>query len=286
MDFKVGDFEISEEQYIEIKQTAYKYYDEYIKLDKKERKSFLENLPKTNNPAEMFIIRNTLLFPDTSILINCTRGELQHILDKVMNNEDNVERQDVMAKSIEYSRFNIKKLVSEEKLTVMDKYGCPDYSISDREYISLKTEALKYVREFQNLSLEEKEKFILNCCSRESYQEKIQTATMLLPNDMELMYQLRGNSTSDVANYYSVPECLIDFKVTEYEKQNTKGLIQEGLLPKNKSYRLWYMSPVEDEVTYVWGPNYREPQLDAEQIGRINESLENSYKQYSKNQTK
>lgn len=293
MDFKVEDFKIDEERYIQIKQKAYGLYEEYIKLDKKERKDFLENLTKEfSEPsneltlAEQYILRNTLLFPDTSVLINCTGGELQQILYKIYNNEDYIERSDVTAKFIEYSNCNTRMLVAEGKLNFMDKYGYSDYSISDREYTSLKNEALLYIEDFKKLPLDKKEKFILNCCGYESYQEKIQTATILIPNDVRLIEQIKGASVSDIASFYSVPESLIEFKLNEYEKQDTRGLIQAGKIKRSKEDRLWYKGSFDDEPLYVWGSDYREIQMSVEQVKKINDALQNSYKHYSKNTTK
>ena len=51
MNVKIGDTHISEERYIEIKQMAYKFYEEYNKLDRVSRKKYLDALPKLNTPT-------------------------------------------------------------------------------------------------------------------------------------------------------------------------------------------------------------------------------------------
>src|SRR5699024_5693116 len=112
-----------------------------------------DTLPEMSTPFETAILRNTLLFPDTEELLMAPKGALYRVLNKITNENDDITKEDMMAKYLEYSMQQTQILVKKGFLKVMDNISYPDNSINDRDYISLKKEALDISDQFMNLSL-------------------------------------------------------------------------------------------------------------------------------------
>ncbi|MBQ7137280.1 MAG: hypothetical protein IJO43_04825 [Bacilli bacterium] len=265
---------ISEERYAEIKKTAYKYYQQYNLLPRCDRKSFLDSLPKLNTEEEDAILRCTLLFPDTEDLIGLDRARFFPSLLKMGKQDDNVTFKDVVFKSKEYSIYNTRELIRSKKLQTMDELSYPDQYISDKEYIETKVLALDVVSRFCELSLPEKAQIVTQACQTDTYQAKIQIATLLIPNDMLLMQQLENNSIEEIANYYKVPSSVIEFKMEEYDTQRTSMLINNGSFGEFKSVRVWHRESLDTSIiANLWDQSfYQGIENDARE--KINNSLE------------
>jgi len=282
----VEEAKIGQERYVEIKKMAYTYYEQFISLDRASRKEFLDNLPSIGTAFENDILINTLLFPDTEQLLTIPKGHLYSVLGKIANNEDYITDHNINAKIVEYSTQNISELIQDGKLQVMDGVRYTDSSISDKQYKSLKDSAVNFVETFHSLPLNEKVELICGGCAHSSYQEQIQIATLLIPNDKELIEQLKNASTSDIANYYMVPESLINFKVEEHKKQNTEELIKEGQLNTVKSNRIWYSDSLNDGMPYMlWDQGFYQ-KVEENLINKSSAAIEGMFKEYSKQSIK
>lgn len=277
---------ISKDRYIEIKRIAYSYYEQYNKLDRRSRKSFLEALPELESQMETAILRNTLLFPDTEELLMTPKGKFKRTLNLIADNEDNITSKDVTYKSLEYGSQNIHKLIEQGQLKVMEGLKYPDHSVSEKEYLSLKRESLSYVREFFDCELAVKVKLIADCINETEYQQLIQVSTLLIPNDRVLMEQLSKASIEELANYYKVPVAVINFKVEEYNRQDTKELFEEGIMQPIKMSRLWYKSPIGDEaLETIWDQNFYK-EIEESQLSQANKLLSNMFSSFEKKATK
>lgn len=268
------EFNISEERYIEIKEMAYQYYGQYNNLERPYRRKFLDALPGLNTRAETDILRCTLLFPDTEYLLEIPKGKIYSELAKMANQDDNTTTHDVTIKTFEYSMFNVRELVANGKLKVMDEISYPEDSISDKEYIETKISALKVIPQFYELSLMEKVKLIGKACQTDTYQARIQIATLLIPNDRLLMQQLSNNTVEEIAKYYKVPTSVIEFKQDEYGRQGTDMLINDGRLGEFKLRRVWHKDPLDNElINKLWDQSFY-ASIENEAYQKINSSLE------------
>lgn len=278
MNFKINDeSKIPQERYIELKQKAYNYYEQYNSLDRKSRKSFLDTLPEMSTPFETAILRNTLLFPDTEELLMAPKGALYRVLNKITNENDDITKEDMMAKYLEYSMQQTQILVKKGFLKVMDNISYPDNSINVRDYISLKKEALDISDQFMNLSLRKKVRFILRCAEEKNYQSQIQVSTLLIPNDTLLMKQLEGSSINQLANLYGVPSSLIEFKKEEYEKQDTSSLITQGKFTPSNLTQPWYKDGIDEGmINQIWNQSFYQ-KIEQEYISNANSALENMF---------
>ncbi len=273
---------IAQERYIELKQLAYNYYEQYNSLDRRSRKSFLDALPEMNTPYETAILRNTLLFPDTFELLVTPKGALYRVLNKFTKDNDDITKEDMMAKYLEYSVQHTPNLVKEGLLKVMDNINYPDNSINDKDYISLKEEVLGISDQFMSLSLQKKVKFILKCTEEEDYQAKIQLSTLLIPNDILLMKQLKESSISELARLYGVPTSVIEFKKEEYEKQDTSTLIAQGKISTSNFTLAWYKDRIDEGmINQIWDQSFYH-KIEMEYISNANKALENMFGQSKK----
>jgi hypothetical protein len=252
------DFNISEARYIKIKRMAYEYYKDFNSLDRPYRRKFLDALPDLDTKTETEILLCTLLFPDTSDLIELGTGELMAELGRRAKGDDNITMRNITSKAVEYSVLKTRELIRAGKLKVMDDISYPDDSISDKEYIQTKRSALKVMEQFTGLSLVDKCTLIQQACQTNTYEARIQISTLLIPNDLLLIKQLERNSVDDIAAYYKVPVSLIEFKQEEYEKQATSMLFEDGKLTEFKSNRIWYHddSSEMDFVNGLWNQGF------------------------------
>lgn len=282
MNVKVGESRISEERYIEIKQMAYKFYDEYNKLDRVSRKKYLEALPKLNTQFESLILRTTLLFPDTQDVLKTSRGAVYNIFKTIASNEDNITSEDLMAKRVEYSTQRIHQLVQEGTLKVMEEPTYPDHSISEKEYINIKEEAINASKEFPSIDLFKKKKFIELVALDNTYQTNIQLATLLIPNDTQLMDDINNYSVEQLAEKHKVPVKLIEFKKYEYEYQGTENLINEGKITKVTTNKVWFQSELDDRVLDgIWDQSFYRG-IENNQFKSIEQTLDKMYTGLSK----
>lgn len=274
---------IEEKRYIEIKKLAYGYYEKYNSLERVSRKSFLDALPPLNSALEACILRNTLLFPDTEeLLCTKTKGELMDVLVKIAENEDNIEKSNIMEKASEYNKQKTKDLIQEGKLKVMDKISYSDDSISQREYISLKEEALMFHEEFDNMSLKKKVQVIGICCEEENYQAQIQLATLLIPDDARLMRGLKTHSEEQLAAYYKVPVSVIRFKTIEYDRQGTSDLLENGKMLTIDATGSWPGISADDEViSGIWDQSFYK-EIENKDLKKAENHLSKMYQGYSK----
>jgi len=252
------DFNINVDRYIEIKQMAYQYYEKYNSLDRPYRRKFLDALPDLETKTETGILLCSLLFPDTSDLIELGNGELVSELSRRAKNDDNITFHNITTKAVEYSVLNTRELIKSGRLKVMDPISYPDDSITDREYIQTKKSALKVVEQFTELSLIDKCTLIQQACQTNTYHAKIQISTLLIPNDLLLMKQLKHNSVDDIATYYKVPVSLIEFKQEEYAKQATAMLFEDEKLIEFKSNKVWYHGDSSgiDLIGDIWNQGF------------------------------
>lgn len=278
------DVNISEERYIEIKKLAYKYYEEYKKLDSYSRKQFLKTLPMLSLQFENNILINTLVLPDTEYLVNVKKDKLISTLSQIAKNQDDITDINITAKLIEYSKFNTKELIQNGKLKIMDEINY-DNCINVKEYKELKNSTIDFMQEFYELPLRKKVKLINKACKTETYQAQIQVATLLIPNDNVLMEQLKVSSVSDVADCYKVPESLINFKLEEYNRQKTELLIQDGSINKVKYNRVWYKDLFDDSIIDRLTNQSFYQSIENNHISTVNDTLEVMFKEYSKNST-
>lgn len=273
---------IEEKRYIEIKKLAYGYYEKYNSLERVSRKSFLDALPPLNSALEACILRNTLLFPDTEeLLCTKTKGELMDVLVKIAENEDNIEKINIMEKASEYNKQKTKDLIQDGKLKVMDKISYSDDSISQREYISLKEEALMFHEKFDNMSLREKLQVIGICCEEVNYQSQIQLATLLIPDDARLMRGLKTHNEEQLATYYKVPVSVIHFKTIEYERQGTGDLLEEGKLLTIDAANSWYRSADDEVISGIWDQSFYK-EIENKDLKKAESHLSKMYQGYSK----
>ena len=277
MNLKLSEAKLEEDEYIRIKRIAYNYYEKYKNLDKKMRREFLNSLPELDLPIKTLIVKNTLLFPDTVSLLKMPKGKLLGHLLKLSQQIDGVENINVSAKQLEYLLQNPQKLVAEGKLSVMEELNYPKECISDKEYLILKKEALAHHNNMFELQLIEKDRLVEKCLEKNSYQTKIQLATLLIPNDKLFMEELEHNSMEQLSGKYRVPVELIEFKQQEYINQDTKKILEQGKLPTNVQNRLWFSSNFDDGVVDIlWDQSfYRNVENDI--IGKINDNLANMY---------
>jgi len=265
---------IDENRYIEIKNMAYKYYQQYNLLSRRDRKAFLDSLPKLDSKEEDSVLRCTLLFPDTEGLITANREQFFPILSRMGKCDDNISFRDVVFKQQEYSTYNTKELIASKKLQTMDELSYPDEYISDKEYIETKVLALDFVPQFYELSLPQKAQLIEQACETDTYQAKIQVATVLIPNDVLLMQQLETTPVEDVANYYKVPLSVIEFKIKEYNTQRTSILINNRSLVEFKSGRVWHKESLDTTlISSLWDQNFYQG-IEKNAQENINNSLE------------
>ena len=268
---------ISQERYIELKQIAYNYYEQYNLLDRNSRTSFLEALPEMDVPLETQVIRNTLLFPDTEELLMTPKGALFRALNEIAKDNDEISRQDMMTKNLEYNMQNTQALVEKGLLKVMDNISYPDNSISDREYISIKNKVLDISNQFMDLSLQEKVELILTATEKNDYRVQIQLSTLLIPNDDLLIKQLKESSVDELATYYGVPSSLIIFKKDEYDKQATSTLIAESKLPASQLTRPWYRDELDDGIiNKVWDQRFYQ-RIEQDYINKVNVALDKTF---------
>lgn len=276
---------VAEDRYIEIKKLAYDYYEKYNSLERVSRKSFLDALPPLNSALEACILRNTLLFPDTEeLLCTKTKGELMDVLVKIAENEDNIDNHNIMQKASEYNNQKTKKLILEGKLKVMDKIKYLDDSISQREYLSLKEEALMFFNsEFDDMSLRQKVQAIGICCEEENYQAQIQLATLLIPDDARLMRGLKTHSEEQLAAYYKVPVSVIRFKTIEYDRQGTSDLLENGKMLTIDATGSWSGISADDEViSGIWDQSFYK-EIENKDLKKAENHLSKMYQGYSKN---
>ena len=277
MNVKIGDTHISEERYIEIKQMAYKFYEEYNKLDRVSRTKYLDALPKLNTPFENLILRTTLLFPDTPAVLKTSRGAVYNIFKTIAANEDNITNDDLMAKRMEYSTQKIHQLIQEGTLKVMEEPTYPDHSISEKEYISIKEDAIQASKEFTSVDLPRKKKFIESIAADTSYQTNIQLATLLIPNDVQLMQEMTQYSDERLAGKYKVPVKLIEFKKHEYEYQGTKNLIEEQKITRVTTNKIWFQSELDDRILDgIWDQSFYRG-IENNQFKSIEQTLDKMY---------
>lgn len=274
---------IEEKRYIEIKKLAYGYYEKYNSLERVSRKSFLDALPPLNSALEACILRNTLLFPDTEeLLCTKTKGELMDVLVKIAQNEDNIDNHNIMQKASEYNNQKTKKLILEGKLKVMDKISYSDDSISQREYLSLKEEALMFFNsEFDDMSLRQKVQAIGICCEEETYQTQIQLATLIIPDDARLMRGLKTHNEEQLAAYYKVPVSVIHFKAIEYERQGTSDLLKDGKLLTIDAANSWYRSADDEVISGIWDQSFYK-EIENKDLKKAESHLSKMYQGYSK----
>lgn len=277
MNFQINESKIDQDRYIELKQKAYDYYRQYNSLDRVLRKSYIDALPEMDTPFETMLVRNTLLFPDTEELLTTPKEALYRVLNKFARDNDFITKEDMMTKYLEYRMQDTQDLVKTGLLQVMEDISYPDNSISNREYLFLKEEAMEISDEFQNLPLSKKVKFIVQCCEDSDYQTQIQLSTLLIPNDQLLINQSNKYSDDELASYYSVPTSLINFKKEEYNKQDTLELINEDKLLQPKSNHFWYKDGVDDGmISKIWTQKfYRE--IEQEYIARANVALDKMF---------
>ena len=277
---------VEESRYIEIKKMAYGYYAQYNSLDRPSRKHFLLALPELENSYATAILRNTLLFPDTEELLSVSNGHLYGVLKKISENEDNIQPGDAFAKSVEYANQRTRQLIQNGTLQVMEGLKYPDNSISEKEYLSLKKEAVDVFKDFVELDLNKKVRFICSCCQEVNYQAQIQLATLLIPNDKMLMAQLQTNSIEELAQYYRVPESMINFKKIEYDRQDTIELIKEKKLSENKNTLPWYKNLIDDTlILEMWDQGFYKS-IENDHIDRANKHLSKMYQSFSKTNIK
>lgn len=283
MSIKMGDTSLSEERYIELKKLAYDYYDKYNELDRVSRKDFLDSIPSLNTHFEDLIVRTTLLFPDTEDLLKISKGSLHNVLKEIANNEDGITNEDVLAKSVEYSTQRVKELINEGKLKVMERIKYPETSISEREYVALKKEALKYRKAFLGLSIVKKSEMIEECAKDASYQECIQLATLLIPNDSKVISMMKNHSNLEIADKYNVPVSVIEFKRHEYNYQGTEKLIEKGLFEKSQDDALWNSSDLDDSfIDAIWDQSFYKG-IEEEQQQQVTKNLVKIYSKAIKN---
>lgn len=283
MSIKMGDTSLSEERYIELKKLAYDYYDKYNELDRVSRKDFLDSIPSLNTHFEDLIVRTTLLFPDTEDLLKISKGSLHNVLKEIANNEDGITNEDVLAKSVEYSTQRVKELINEGKLKVMERIKYPETSISEKEYVALKKEALKYRKAFLGLSIVKKSEMIEECAKDASYQECIQLATLLIPNDSKVISMMKNHSNLEIADKYNVPVSVIEFKRHEYNYQGTEKLIEKGLFEKSQDDALWNSSDLDDNfIDAIWDQSFYKG-IEEEQQQQVTKNLVKIYSKAIKN---
>ncbi len=283
MSIKMGDTSLSEERYIELKKLAYDYYDKYNELDRVSRKDFLDSIPSLNTHFEDLIVRTTLLFPDTEDLLKISKGSLHNVLKEIANNEDGITNEDVLAKSVEYSTQRVKELINEGKLKVMERIKYPETSISEKEYVALKKEALKYRKAFLGLSIVKKSEMIEECAKDASYQECIQLATLLIPNDSKVISMMKNHSNLEIADKYNVPVSVIEFKRHEYNYQGTEKLIEKGLFEKSQDDALWNSSDLDDSfIDAIWDQSFYKG-IEEEQQQQVTKNLVKIYSKAIKN---
>lgn len=283
MSIKMGDTSLSEERYIELKKLAYDYYDKYNELDRVPRKDFLDSIPSLNTHFEDLIVRTTLLFPDTEDLLKISKGSLHNVLKEIANNEDGITNEDVLAKSVEYSTQRVKELINEGKLKVMERIKYPETSISEKEYVALKKEALKYRKAFLGLSIVKKSEMIEECAKDASYQECIQLATLLIPNDSKVISMMKNHSNLEIADKYNVPVSVIEFKRHEYNYQGTEKLIEKGLFEKSQDDALWNSSDLDDSfIDAIWDQSFYKG-IEEEQQQQVTKNLVKIYSKAIKN---
>lgn len=283
MSIKMGDTSLSEERYIELKKLAYDYYDKYNELDRVSRKDFLDSIPSLNTHFEDSIVRTTLLFPDTEDLLKISKGSLHNVLKEIANNEDGITNEDVLAKSVEYSTQRVKELINEGKLKVMERIKYPETSISEKEYVALKKEALKYRKAFLGLSIVKKSEMIEECAKDASYQECIQLATLLIPNDSKVISMMKNHSSLEIADKYNVPVSVIEFKRHEYNYQGTEKLIEKGLFEKSQDDALWNSSDLDDSfIDAIWDQSFYKG-IEEEQQQQVTKNLVKIYSKAIKN---
>ena len=260
------DFNISEERYIEIKKIAYEYYRTFNSLGRTYRRNFLDALPDLKTKTETEIVLCTLLFPDTSDLIELGNGELVAELSRRAKDDENITFHNITSKAVEYSVLRTRELIKEGKLEIMDDISYPDNSIRTKDYIHTKKLALDVVEQFAGLSLVDKCTIIQQACQTNTYEARIQVATLLIPNDLLLIKQLEKNSIADIAAYYHVPVSLIEFKKEEYAKQDTKTLLEDGKLTQLKPNRIWYHNDSSETafINGIWDQSfYKKVEHDA-----------------------
>lgn len=270
---------ISQERYIELKEMAYRFYEEYNSLDRQARRSYLEVLPQFDNPVENSIIRTTLLFPDTLELLTAKPAELSKMLKKQGSDLDDATGRDLVFKVNEYQLMGTYQLVTDGKLKVMDELKHEDCSIIEKVYLSLKNEALEARDEFLKLDLSQKVKFVKSITEDINYNTQIQLATLLIPDDAKLIEQLKRNSVADLATYYKVPESLIEFKKDEYSMQGTKTVIPKFKISKTSTplSKLWYKDDLEaDLIPKIWDQSFYRG-IETEHMNNIEADLSKIY---------
>ena len=232
------------------------------------------------------ILRNALLFPDTEELLITPKGKFQKTLSLIMANEDNITRQDITYKSLEYGSQKIRALIKQGKLKIMEGLKYPDHSISEKEYLSLKRETLLYVRQFFDCLLPEKVKLITEFMDETEDQQLIQMSTLLIPNDRALIEQLNNVSIEEATSYYRVSDSVINFKIEEYNRQDTRVLFMEGKMPPVKVNRLWYKNSIDDDsLGMLWDQSFY-GEIEENKPVQVNISLSQIFSTFEKKVTK
>lgn len=270
---------VSLERYIELKEMAYKLYEEYNLLDRQSRLSYLDALPEFDNPIESEIIRTTLLFPDTEEFLTSDQKAFSRVLNRIAREQDDINARDVTFKIFEYQMMGTQKLLSDGTLKLMDSLSYPDCSITSRDYLALKNEALEAREVFLKQSLDEKARLIESVAQDNHYHYQIQLATVLIPDDKELMAQLARSTATDLAAHYKVPESLIEFKKAEYSMQGTERLIPKFKMEKVTTplSKLWYKDDLDtDLIVGLWDQSFYKG-IEDEKMARITTSLSKLY---------
>lgn len=226
MDIKVNDIQMPQEEYIEVKKLAYNYYEQYKNLTRREQEVFLNSMKELDTPIKTLILKNTLIFPDTKELLAMSSGRMGNYLQKLYPDEVSQNGSSIILKQVEYSVFGTQQLVADGILSVMeDKQYAPE-DIGIGRYKELKEEALKCFKEFFELNLSQKTSFIQSCTDDWNYEDKIQLATLLLPNDIALMNEMEEYPLVKIASKYKLPIEILEFKKSEYELHNTRKIIE------------------------------------------------------------
>lgn len=269
-------------RYIKLKTDAFKLLDFFTKLNYSDKSKALTELKKFYpDEAEYDTVRLSLVLPDTEIMKNIHRGNL----DSMINRLDNgfIEPDDGIKKMIEYYGSYKGKELLDNGIIPMAKDSFDAFKQDENEYILAKQKISKYAQQFFDLPLAEKKDFkswamnnIQDFDQFTPYKRNVILAGLFIPNDEELMANLdKNNGSMEEASYiYKVPEAVIEFKKNEYTTRDTLNLLNDKKIQAAKcSKSYWFTdelgSPFVDKGPYI--------QTEISHIMDIKENLEEAF---------
>lgn len=247
---------IEKARYIELKKNALQKYSVYRLLDEREKEEYLKNASYGLLPEEEEIFKNTFLIPDKRSVLRLSNTELLKYF-KRCSVTSGIPLRNYLLKYEEYQIFNTKQIFLNGEL----EYPNDLELISFNEYKAVKEDAISKSQGFLKLSLDDMISFLesfqvdkdgdyipLNNASqlydeftkdRDFYLKKkeifgpqmianttenlIFLSTLFIPDDQSLLMSCSFSfeNLEFVASVYDVPLEFIEYKLHEYETQNT-----------------------------------------------------------------